>query len=323
MIDAGHSGELAFVGGINIERGSIVSPGHPPSDHSDNIHDLYVEVRGPAATDVHHNFVQRWNEASERGDANGHWPSPGDALRFPTRLAPTAGAVTTQITRTVRAGRYHDSTPTPDGPTYPIAEGEQSIREQYLAAIDAAERTIYLENQFLMSPEVLAHLDAALGRGVQVVLLVPAVPMEQFRAARADARNAPFFQQLAALGGYENFTLAGLAAWRQRGHYEDIYVHAKAALVDDVWATIGSTNIANRSFHGDTELNASFWHRDTVRALRCQLLAEHLGTETSPLDDRSALGLFRDMAVANRERRRRGETLQGLAFAIDAAEYGA
>lgn len=322
VIDAAQPGEVAFVGGINLDHGSMASPGHPPSGHADNIHDLYVEVRGPAATDVHHNFVQRWNEASERTRPDGCWPDPGEPLPFPSRLSPRAGEATAQITRTVRAGRYRDATPAPDARSHPIADGETSIREQYLAAIDAAAHTIYLENQFLISPETLARLDAALARGVEVVFLVPAVPMAQLQTARTDPRNAPFFAQLAALGRHPNFTLTGLAAWRAPGRYDDVYVHAKAALVDDAWATIGSTNIANRSFHGDTELNASFWHAETVRALRCELLAEHLATDTTALDDRAALRLYRAIASANRERRRDGAPTQGLAFAIDPAEYG-
>jgi phosphatidylserine/phosphatidylglycerophosphate/cardiolipin synthase-like enzyme len=36
---------------------------HMSEHHS---HDLYAEVAGPAATGLHHNFIQRWNEASER-----------------------------------------------------------------------------------------------------------------------------------------------------------------------------------------------------------------------------------------------------------------
>ena len=59
------SSEVAFVGGINLNNGSVVSPGHAPRE-SGSTHDVYVELRGPAATDVHHNFVQRWNEASDR-----------------------------------------------------------------------------------------------------------------------------------------------------------------------------------------------------------------------------------------------------------------
>jgi phosphatidylserine/phosphatidylglycerophosphate/cardiolipin synthase-like enzyme len=93
-------------------------------------------------------------------------------------------------------------------------------------------------------------------------------------------------------------------------------------LIDDAWATIGSTNVADRSFFRDTELNASFWHRDVTRALRCELLQEHLGFDTSGLDDVAALGLFRERARKNQGRRERGERLEGLAFAIDPERYG-
>jgi phosphatidylserine/phosphatidylglycerophosphate/cardiolipin synthase-like enzyme len=93
--------------------------------------------------------------------------------------------------------------------------------------------------------------------------------------------------------------------------------------VDDAWATIGSTNVADRSFYGDTELNASFWDAETARRLRTTLLAEHLGRDTSALDDRAALALFRELARENRSRRERGDLLDGLAFAVDPARYGA
>jgi phosphatidylserine/phosphatidylglycerophosphate/cardiolipin synthase-like enzyme len=100
-----------------------------------------------------------------------------------------------------------------------------------------------------------------------------------------------------------------------------VYVHAKVALIDDVWATIGSTNIANRSFYGDTELNATWWHGPTVRALRCQLLLEHIGHDTNALDDRAALRLYREVARENTRRRSRGDAHEGLAFALDPATY--
>ena len=99
-------------------------------------------------------------------------------------------------------------------------------------------------------------------------------------------------------------------------------VHAKIALVDDEWATIGSTNIVDRSFRRDTELNLSFWHATTVRTLRERLLKEHLERDTSLLGGRSALSLFREIALANRERRRNRAPLEGLAYAIDADQYG-
>jgi phosphatidylserine/phosphatidylglycerophosphate/cardiolipin synthase-like enzyme len=331
IVDAGLRGEVAFVGGINLDHGSMVGPGHSPvangiptDDIYLNVHDLYLELRGPAATDVHHNFVQRWNEASERARPDGAWPDAERAglLPFPTVVSPVAGGVKVQISRTVHAGRYLDPTPPPGRAPFPIAMGEESVLEQYMAAIDGARRSIYLENQFIASPAVLAGLGAALERGVEVVFLVPAVPMREFCASRRDPRYASFFAQLTDLGRHPRFTLAGLAASCGDGRYEDVYVHAKAALVDDAWGTIGSANVMNRSFHGDTELNASFWDAATVRALRAALFAEHLGIDTAALDDCAALARFAEVARANRSRRARREPLAGLAFALDPGCYG-
>jgi len=93
-------------------------------------------------------------------------------------------------------------------------------------------------------------------------------------------------------------------------------------LIDDAWGTIGSTNVADRSFQSDTELNASFWHPATVRALRETLLGEHLGVDTAGWDDRKGLRLFREIALANRARRGRRAPLAGLAYAVDATTYG-
>jgi cardiolipin synthase len=325
IVDAGTPGEVAFVGGINLEQSSFVPPGHPPPAEGETVHDLYLELRGPAATDVHHNFVQRWNEASERARPFGAWPDPAavDDLPFPTRLSDPAGDVPVQITRTVHAGCYTRSDPAPGGVAYPIAAGERSVHEQYTAAIAAARRTLYFEQQFLASADVLAGITQALDRGVEVVFVLPGVPMAEVRRARNDPRYAAFFAHLATFRERENFTLAGLVGGDGDGRTQDVYVHAKALLVDDAWVTIGSANTAERSFVGDTELNAACWHAATARALRVELLREHLGLDTAALDDRAALRRFREIALANRSRRARGERLAGLAVALDPATYAA
>jgi cardiolipin synthase A/B len=324
LVDAGGPGEVAFVGGINVERGSMVSPGHRPTRDGDDVHDVYLEIEGPAATDVHHNFVQRWNEASERAVPTGTWPDAATAgdLPFPTAPSAIRGDAPVQIVRTVRAGLYTDDTPSPGGAAFPIAAGEFSACEQYLAAIGAARGSIYLEQQFLASPEALMALEAALERDVDVVILMPGDPMEQVRAARRDPRYAPLFEHLGTLGRFPHFTLAGPIGSDDRGGPRHVYVHAKVGLVDDAWATVGSTNIATRSFYGDTELNASFWHAETVRAFRRDLLREQIGVDTAHLDARAALRLYAEVARANRTRLSRHAPLQGLAVAIDPATYG-
>lgn len=322
LIDAGHPGETAFVGGINMTLASVSPQGHADRD-GPHVHDVYCEIRGPAATDVHHNFVQRWNETSERDADDGLWPDAAshDRLAFPGRASPWVGRSVVQVQRTVRAGHYADGTPPPGGRPFAIARGEQSIVEQYLKAIDAARDAIYIEDQYIASPELVEHLHAALARGVDVVYLAPADPEDQVRAARSQPELKTFFDSLAALGNFPNFLLAGLSARQSDGTERSVYVHAKIMLVDDAWATIGSCNVATQSFFCDTELNAAIWDGDFVHALRCQLLQEHLDADTAALDARAALSLFRSTAKANAAARARGERLRGLAFALDPATY--
>ena len=326
LIDAGRSGEVAYVGGINLDKGSVAHPGHPADSsikQGKGVHDLYLEVRGPAATDVAHNFVQRWNEASEATGPHGAYPDLAEAsdLPFPDRTSAPAGDVLVQITRSVLPGLYENSHPTPGGEPFSIERGEFSIKEQYLSAIAAARSTIYLETQLLFCPDTISGLSAALARGVRVVVLVPRVTMPEVVAARKHPRAAPLFDALGSLGEYEDFTFAGLAANRGSGQYEDIYVHAKFAAIDDCWATIGSTNTMFRSFKGDTELNASFWDEKLARKLRCELLLEHLGEDTEAVGDRDAFARYREVAVANRQRRAEGQPMQGLVHAMDPAKW--
>jgi cardiolipin synthase A/B len=94
-------------------------------------------------------------------------------------------------------------------------------------------------------------------------------------------------------------------------------------LIDDAWATIGSCNLHAFSLTGNTEMNASIWDPKVVRALRCELLTEHLGRDTSDIDDRAALCLYREIARENRRRRDANDAnWQGLAFSLDPARYG-
>lgn len=322
LIDAGHAGEIAFVGGINLGNHSVVSPGHAATDR-DHTHDIYVEFRGPCATDVHHNFVQRWNEASERDLADGAWPDRQSArdLPFPRTASAAAGTVTAHVQRSVRAGHYTNGEAAPGGSPFDIASGETTLFEQYQKAIAAARGSIYLENQALGCPQTVEALHAALARGVDVTVLTPADPNTFMAAARKDPRSKPFFDRFDALSRHEHFLLAGIATADRDGKPRNVYVHAKTAVIDDGWATIGSCNIGSRSFFGDTEMNLTFWSPDVARQLRIDLLGEHLGVDTSHLDDRRAFALYRERARINAERRSKGTKLDGLAFALDPATY--
>ena len=307
LIDAGEAGEVAFVGGINLNPHSVVSaPGHAGADQH---HDAYLELAGPAASDVHANFVQRWNGASERDLADGAWGCDGDDdLAAPAQASTPRGTSRVQVQRTLHAARY--------------GAGERSIFDQYRLAIGAARRTIYIENQALDVLEIVDDLSAALDRGVEVVAVAPADPEPDFAAGQPE-RQA-FLAARAALGRHDRFTVAGLAGLDAGGARRDVYVHAKLMIVDDAWATIGSGNLHSYSLFGSTEMNASVWDADFARALRCELFVEHLGLDTSELDDRAAARLFRRIARENRRKREAGEAAwQGLAFELDAVAWRA
>lgn len=289
LIDAGRPAETAFVGGINLTS-PVVEPGHTGDRQR---HDIYAEITGPSATDVHHNFVQRWNESSERHTQSGRWGHDGDEiLPFPTCVSDACGPSTVQVQRNIHAGCYLGSHPAPECAPYHIAAGERSITDQFILAIKSARRSIYIENQALPIPMIADPLARALKRGVQVVLLVP---------------DEPVFGQLEKLRRYPNFTLAGIAGKTTTGERKSIYVHAKIMLVDDAWATIGSCNLHSNSLYGHSEMNVAVWDPDFVRALRRELFLEHLGQDTQHLDDYSAMQLYQRIATENSARWQAGD----------------
>src|SRR5262245_6352618 len=119
LIDAKLEAAIAFVGGINLNPHSLVLPGHSGEGHN---HDPYVELAGPAVADVHHNFVQRWNEASERKSDDGRWGNgSAEDLAFPNYTPPKRGAVYVQIQRTIHPGRYLNGHPPPGGSGFEVA----------------------------------------------------------------------------------------------------------------------------------------------------------------------------------------------------------
>ena len=315
LIDAGCDTETAFVGGINLNPYSVVSPGHRGEGHN---HDVYVELTGPSTVDVHHNFVQRRNEASERFAADGMWGHGSEAnLPFPVRVPTVKGNATVQIQRTIHQGRYTDSTPSPDGKSFDIAVGERSNFEQYCAAISAARRSIYLENQYLDDPEIVARLCQAVKAGIEVAVLLPA-PLKSTVPPFAGLEQGTLVGDLLARGAYENLTLAGIAGLGKDGRRKPVHIHSKLMLVDDVWATVGSCNLHRFSLFGNSEMNAAFRDPESVRTLRSELLREHLDVDTLSLDDRTALRLFRRIATDNRRKLEAGDAAwQGLALNLN------
>ncbi|WHT49678.1 phospholipase D-like domain-containing protein [Sporosarcina thermotolerans] len=301
LIDAGTSSETAFLGGINLNPNSVVSPGHQGKGQN---HDVYVELKGPSCVDVHHNFVQRWNESSERNLTDGHWKADRNHdLPFPTAIPEEKGKALVQIQRTIHSGRYVNGQASPNANDFDIEAGEQSNFEQYCTAIKAARSSIYMEHQHIDVPEIVSHLRDALQRGVEVVVVLPA--------------EGTMTEELASLTAFNNFTMAGIAGLGDDGKRHPVWIHSKLMLVDGEWGTVGSCNLHRFSLFGNCEMNVAFWDQEMAQTLLSELLQEHIDYDVSELDHLTALWLFAKTVHDNRRLYEEGNlSYQGIAFQL-------
>ena len=327
IIDADTPHAVAFVGGMVKTQDNL--PQRVALGGQERRHDVTLELRGPCTKDVAHNFVQRWNAPGADPSSPAPWPDHNTAgdLPFPTHNPTKQGQTTVQIHRTIRPGLYRPDDCTP----FPIHRGETSIYEAYKNALNAAQSTIYLENQHPGEETLLDALQKALDRGVDVLYVVPSLPMEAIckeknRAKQGPTRYRNVFNTLAALASHPRFTLAGLcrpAPWHPEG-LEEVYVHAKVCIVDGCWGTVGSANMVDLSMAPDhTEMNASFWgQREALDALK-RLIGAHAYPTHLPQDsDTSVLTAAGALARRNATQKRLGKPLSGAIYALDPRAYG-
>ena len=90
---------------------------------------------------------------------------------------------------------------------------------------------------------------------------------------------------------------------------DPIYVHAKIAIVDDRWLTLGSANLNEHSLFNDTEMNVVAHDRALARQTRQRLWAEHLELRADKIPDdpvRAIDELWKPISKEQLERRAGG-----------------
>ena len=248
--------EVAFVGGIDLTDAPVdrFDSGAHEYRRVRGWHDVACELRGPVVGDVAAHIALRWREIT------------GEAI--PVSAPPPAGDLQAQLVSTVPERRYHGAW-----------HGRFRILEAYLRAIHEAHRFIYLENQFLWSPEVVAALSDKLRRpptpDFRLVLLLPSKAY-----SGEDDTQGQLGVLAAADAGRGRFLACTLYARSAGVTSAPVYVHAKVGIVDDRWLTVGSANLNDHSLFNDTEVNVVACDERLARDTRLRLWAEHL--ETSP-----------------------------------------
>jgi phosphatidylserine/phosphatidylglycerophosphate/cardiolipin synthase-like enzyme len=93
---------------------------------------------------------------------------------------------------------------------------------------------------------------------------------------------------------------------------DPIYVHAKVAIVDDRWLTLGSANLNEHSLFNDTEMNIVAHDAELAVRTRQRLWAEHLELppDQIPADATRAIDeLWKPISAEQLERRTTGRPL--------------
>ncbi len=116
----------------------------------------------------------------------------------------------------------------------------------YVSAITFAENSIHLTNAyFIPDDQILAAFTDAARRGVDVKIILPASSDSSFAIS-------------AAQYNYSELLQAGVKIYERR----NALLHAKTAVIDGVWSTVGSTNLDYWSLLSNDEVNAVILSRE-------------------------------------------------------------
>jgi phosphatidylserine/phosphatidylglycerophosphate/cardiolipin synthase-like enzyme len=236
-------------------------------------HDITMVADGAVAKALGELARDRWHVAN--GDTLD--PVESDNDPWPEALAPQLRDVTLAISRT--RAEWQD------------VEAVNEIEKLHLAQIEAAERFIYMENQYFTSRKIAEAIAKRLDQPdpPEIVLVTPKTADGWLEQKAMDGARAQLIRSLAKKPGAARFAVYCPVNEAD----EDIYVHAKLTIEDDESLRIGSANLNNRSMGLDSECDMTLdchlpGNEDCtamIRDLRHSLIAEHCGVEPEIVAD--------------------------------------
>lgn len=308
---AGSDGPVGFCGGIDINPDRLDDQDHcAPSPY----HDVHAKVLGPAVLDLGRTFVGRWNihpdrpmgeELSppstlyDRGTqyAQVTWTYPriaGNSHAMPHEDS-TLQAVLRAIRRAKRFIYFEDQYAHPYSRDYSLSfdpsQDDLGILTELVDALDRIEFLIMVIPNHSDCPQnrkrrcnfIRTLRDAASQPDqVNVFYLVRSCT----RAAPTSGSNTSTFDL--NFTDIETYLASRAPVWPCRAsgsptYPNEIYVHSKLWIIDDVYAKIGSANCNRRSLTHDSEVDLHIIDgallnggRAFARRLRMDLWAEHL-----------------------------------------------
>ena len=265
--------KIAFSGGLDItmrrwdtNRHELDNPHRidPDGKPYAPFHDVQMVVDGAAAQALSELLRERWACAA----CETVRPVTTDSDPWPDQVKPDFKDVDVGISR-----------------TQPRYEGQTDVREVqrlFLDSIDAAERSIYIENQYLTVAAVAERLALRLRERPQleVLIVAPRSHDSWLEAHSMRAGRIAFAKTVTEAGGDRVHLVYPRVSDGERD--AATMVHAKVMIVDDTVMRIGSANLNNRSMGTDTECDLVIEaktdaERAQIACVRNRLLGDHCG----------------------------------------------
>ena len=305
---------VAFCGGFDLSQWRWDTSQHrideprridPDGKPYPPFHDVQMLVDGDAAAVLGELARARWKRV--RGAAPDIGPVAPERDPWPASVEPVIRDTQVAIAR-----------------TEPAYEGEAEIREVerlYLDSIAAAERFIYIENQYLTAHCIREALVQRMQDedALEVVIVMPEKTGGWLEQHTMDVLRARLVRQLREVDDGRRLRL-----YYPRLSTDDdvsLMVHAKVMVVDDRLVRVASSNLSNRSMGLDGECDLAIEAdvgsdaQAAVRRFRERLLAEHLGVSEDEVA--AAMQAHGSLIEALESLRGGDRTLQPLVVEID------
>lgn len=296
-------GRVAFVGGMDITHGRWDT-----SDHHDDeprrqtstgksyppYHDVQMVVDGKAALEVSRIAVNRWRWATDETlpaevplDA-GHDP-------WPASVTPNLRDVSVTVSITM--------------PEFKGRAEAREIEPLYLQAIESAQESIYIENQYLTAEPICDALVEKLAddNGPDVVIILPTLPTGWIEQVAMVPLQQEAIRRLREADSHDR--LGVYCPFGEQGGKAPVKIHSKLMVVDDRFATVGSANLNHRSMGFDSECNLSVRvapgdaETKAIQRFRLGLLADHFGIDLEEIErEQQASGGMKAMVEQYRKR---------------------
>jgi cardiolipin synthase len=130
-------------------------------------------------------------------------------------------------------------------------QGNDAMYRVFLQAISSARTSILISTPYLLPGEQLTE---ALLDAVRVRVLIPSV---------VKTSGVEFVTQASQREAFGALLDGGV----QLHEYSPALLHTKMMIIDGTWATVGSTNLDNRSMAMNDELNVMFYDRTIAKRL--------------------------------------------------------